>query len=265
MANLELHANKTGHSDFEESTEAIMPLTEEEKKAKVVQVKELLRKKREERENKEKEQKIIQEKSRRTMGQETAKTREVMEREKRKRDALLKRREKKAQELERERIKAELAKDKAERQANRGKLNSRLGKDGYQPDGIQYDLGTETNEVPKPKSIKKQANAAQIDEYITKVSQYRAGGDGGKCLKILLAYVRNVADSDETKFKTINTENKTYRSRIKPFIGAKNILLAVGFKPSDAGNSLVLDEDADKDLLKRTKTKLEYALAKYNA
>lgn len=39
MANLELHANKTGHSDFEESTERIQPMTEEEKAAKIAEIK----------------------------------------------------------------------------------------------------------------------------------------------------------------------------------------------------------------------------------
>jgi hypothetical protein len=53
MANLELHANKTGHSNFEESTEAVKPLTEEgkplteeEKTARVLVIKHLLIKKR---------------------------------------------------------------------------------------------------------------------------------------------------------------------------------------------------------------------------
>lgn len=39
MANLELHANKTGHSDFEESTQCIKPLTPEEKIAKIAEIK----------------------------------------------------------------------------------------------------------------------------------------------------------------------------------------------------------------------------------
>merc|ERR1712127_271320 len=54
MANLELHANKTGHSDFEESTEIKKPLTEEEKKAKILEIKALLKAKRTEREETEK-------------------------------------------------------------------------------------------------------------------------------------------------------------------------------------------------------------------
>jgi hypothetical protein len=69
MANLELHANKTGHSDFEESTEIKKPLTEEEKKAKVAEIKGLLKAKRMERENKEKEENVQREKQRRFMGQ----------------------------------------------------------------------------------------------------------------------------------------------------------------------------------------------------
>jgi hypothetical protein len=47
MANLELHANKkTGHSNFEELTEAVKPcLTEEESMAKILVIKDLLIKK----------------------------------------------------------------------------------------------------------------------------------------------------------------------------------------------------------------------------
>ena len=54
MANLELHANKTGHSDFAESNESVKPLTEEEKKAKIAEIKSLLAAKRAQREAEEK-------------------------------------------------------------------------------------------------------------------------------------------------------------------------------------------------------------------
>ena len=46
IANLELHANKTGHSDFEESTQEVKPLTAEEKAQKLKELKELLAAKR---------------------------------------------------------------------------------------------------------------------------------------------------------------------------------------------------------------------------
>lgn len=198
MANLELHANKTGHSDFEESTELKKPLTEEEKKAKIEEIKSLLKAKRTERELKEKNENVDREKQRRFMGKEMAKTREQMEMEARKRQALMKKKEKEAALKERQRIRAELEKDRRERAANKGKLSSKLGVDGYNPDGIQYDVPAdgegraEDADAAVAKKPKKAApSAAKMDEYISKVSSYRAGGDGGNCLKILKAYIGN--------------------------------------------------------------------------
>ena len=264
MANLELHANKTGHSDFEESTVAVKPLTAEEKKAKVEEIKALLKAKRAEREEEEKKQNIQSEKQRRFMGQEMAKTREEMEREQRKRDAMLRKKEKEAAKRERERLRAELAKDKLERQANKGKLKTALGADGYNPSAIQYDVGGAGDGTSPAPAKKIKADPQKIDEYIKKVSGYRAGGDGQKCLKILLAYVGNVVDKpDEEKFRTINMENKVFKTKVKPFLGAKALLVAVGFKQTEAGDALVLKEDADQDTLKETKEKLEKAYASY--
>lgn len=272
MANLELHANKTGHSDFEESTQQVKPLTAEEKAKKIEEIKTLLQAKRMEREELEKAEEKEREKQRREMGKQMSKTREQMEIEQRKRDAKQRKREKEAAKRERERIRAELAKDKAERRANKGKLHSTLGVDGYNPSAIQYDTGAPgeggegafaaDREEHHHKKI--QASSAKIDDYIKKVSQYRAGGDGGKCLKILSVYVSNVVDNpDEEKFKTINMENKAFRTKVKPFIGGKHLLVAVGFKENEGGTALVLKEDADPKLLADTKEKLKAALDAY--
>lgn len=270
MANLELHANKTGHSDFEESTTEVKPLTAEEKAAKIQEIKDLLKAKRAEREEAEKVDNIDREKQRRFMGKEMAKTREEMEREQRKREAQQRKREKDAFKRERERLRAELARDKLERQKNKGKLKSALGADGYNPSIIQYDdqnnEGDDDNGVSASAKKKFKADPSKIDSYIEKVSSYRAGGDGGKCLKILLAYVSNVVNNpEETKFRTINMENKAFKNKVKPFMGAKALLMAVGFqKPEGIGNEvLILNDDADRDTLFETKTKLEKALEKY--
>ena len=262
MANLEMHAHKTGHSDFGERSEQVQPKTPEEVAEQLAKIKDLLAQQRAAREAKEKAEEITREKARRTMGQEMAKTREQMEIEKRKRDAVQRRKEKEAFKKERERIRAELAKDKAERQANQGKLASKLGVDGYNPDAIQYDDGTEEQQSPQPKKPK--ASAARIDEYIEKVSSYKAGGDGGKCLKVLKAYVGNVVDHpDDDKFRTIKTDNKVYTMKVKHFVGAKNLLLAVGFKPNTNGTELNLEEDPNMELLAETKEKLEKAIVAY--
>lgn len=264
MANLELHANKTGHSDFEESTERVKPLSAEDKIKKIAEIKELLKAKRAERENAEKEDEKEREKQRRFMGKEMAKTREQVEAEQRKRDAMLRRREKEDARRERERIRAELAKDKAERQANKGKLSSKLGVDGYNPDAIQYDFNPDGADAHHHHEKKLHVNSAKIDDYIKKVSAYRAAGDGGNCLKVLIAYVSNVVKNpDEPKYKSINMENKAYKAKVKPFVGAKALLEAVGFLPNDAGDALVLRDDADVKLMSDTVAKLEAAHAAY--
>lgn len=263
MANLELHANKTGHSDFEECTLIVKPLTEEEKLKKIQEIKSLLKAKRIERENLEKVEDVDREKSRRNMGKKVAKTREEMDRLARQREAKLRKKEKDDFRRERARIRAEIEKDKLERKAHHGKLTSKLGVDGYNPDAIQYDVDADGGPAEHHPHKKLKANVAKIDDYITKVSSYRAGGDGGKCLKILLAYVKNVVDKDEDKFKRIKTDNKVYKTKVKPFVGAKALLVAVGFSANESNDALILADDADKSVLAQTKTKLEAALAAY--
>jgi len=271
MGNLELHANKSGHSDFEESTKAVKPLTAEEKAKKIEEIKVLLKFKRKDREEEEKAENIVQEKQRRFVGKEMIKTKEEMEIQARKREAKQRRKEKEAYKRERERIREELAKDKADRQVNKGKLPSTLGVEGYNPSAIQYDASAddEGDAGEQPKKLTPSAkpsakgNPAKIDEYIKKVSSYRAGGDGQRCLKILLAYVGNVVDKpDEEKFRTVKTDNKVFKTRVKPFIGAKTLLVATGFAPNDDGN-LVLKDSVDRNFLLEVKGKLEKAYTEY--
>merc|ERR1711966_511996 len=97
-----------------------------------------------------------------------------------------------------------------------------------------------------------------------RVSSYRAGGDGGNCLKILKAYVGNVVKNpDDPKYRKINMENKAYRTKVKPFVGAKSLLLCVGFGPNDEGTAMELAVDADMKLLESAKEKIEAAYAAY--
>merc|ERR1712038_346212 len=203
------------------------------------------------------------EKQRRSMGQQMAKTKEEMERQAMSRQAKQRKKEKEAFKRERARIRAELEKDKAERRAHKGKLQSKLGIEGYNPDAIQYDVdGEEQTESPAPTKKKPKANVAKIDEYISKVAAYRAGGDGGKCLKVLLLFIKNTVENpDDDKFKHIKMDSKTFKAKIKPFIGAKSLLLAVGFSPNENGTVLDLEENADLEVLSQTKAKIEAALA----
>jgi len=276
MANLELHANKTGHADFSESTEMVIPLTAEQKENKIAEIKELLKSKRNEREEQEKEDNVERERQRRNMGKEKSKTREEMDRDALKRDAQLRRKEKLDAKRQRESIRAELAKDKAERAANAGKLHSKLGVGGYNPDAVQYDKTDSINDDSNmniddadKKQVKKEfsPNPKNIDDYIKKISAYRAGGDGGKCLKVLHIYIRNIVDNPaDDKFQRINIENKAYKSKVKPFIGSKALLQACGFEKSDnvEENALILKSNRlDLEFLKDVKVKLETAMKHY--
>lgn len=212
-----------------------------------------------------------------------SKTREEMEIERRKHEVYKRKKEKEAYRLERIRIKQELEKDKLERMANKGKMKSRLGVEGYNPDAIQYDLNSGDNDQGSVQKKKKKKGAtygsdAKLDECIAKVSSYRAGGDGGKCLKVLIAYVSNLLKNpDDPKFKSVNMENKAYKNRVKPFMGAKSFLMSIGFSVNDAGNALVYckggkeeeiggqeeNDGVDEEVLTRAKEKLEAAYAAY--
>jgi len=272
MADLELYANRTGRSDFSESTEEVKPRTPEEIAAGILEIKNLLAKKKKQREAEEKAHNIAAEKARREMGKEMIKTQEEMKIAERKRIAKQKKWEKDAEKRERERIRAELERDKAERRSNGGKLKSNLGVDGYNPSAIQYEVGAEgggdggeakgDESAPKKQKVDDRKFEQKVVDYIAKVAMYKAGGDGAKCIKVLAAYVGNAAvNPTEEKFKTINMDNKVYKTKVKPFVGAKALLMACGFNPANDGMSMSLDPQVNYDNLKFAKGKLEEAKA----
>ena len=70
--------------------------------------------------------------------------------------------------------------------SNKGKLGIRIGVNGYAPDGIQYDVdvvgdGKASNHSASNKKNvvgkKSLSSDKKIDEYIKKISSYRAGGE----------------------------------------------------------------------------------------
>jgi hypothetical protein len=111
------HAARTGHANFSESTEAIKPLTEEEKKAQLARLEERIKQKRADKEEKEKKEKIDKEKIRRKSGKELTEIKQQMELQEAKKIADLKRREKLEEKKARQKVKEEIAKDRAERAA----------------------------------------------------------------------------------------------------------------------------------------------------
>jgi hypothetical protein len=72
-----------------------------------------------------------------------------------------------------------------------------------------------------------------------------------------------VENPGEEKYRRVNMENKAFKTKVKPFLGAKSLLLSVGFNPSEDGTALELSEDADMAVLKQAKEKLDVAYDKY--
>lgn len=113
----ERHAIRTTHQNFSESTEAIKPLTEEEKKEKLAELKARMAEKRALRQLQEKEEQKSNEKIRRKTGQEITLAKEKLEEEQLKKAFDAKKKEKEADKLAKAKIRAQIEADKKERAA----------------------------------------------------------------------------------------------------------------------------------------------------
>ena len=177
---------------------------------------------------------------------------------------------------ERERLRAEIAKDKAERRARGGRLAGKLGVDGYNPSIDQNDerrndaCPTTDEPAPAPAPPKKVdlPPGEAVDKAISTIQKYKTAGDGGTCLKTLGAYLRNAlnkGDQDE-KYRKIPLDNAAFKKRVSGLVGGIALLKAVGFVKSETHLELTLAvRDSNKALLEETLAKLEKAHAAYCA
>ncbi|KAF3004570.1 hypothetical protein E8E14_004815 [Neopestalotiopsis sp. 37M] len=109
------HAEKTGHDDFAESIDEIAPLTEEEKKARLQEMRSKLAEKRAAQAVKDKEDARANEKIRQKATQESQDVKEELQRKQQIKDAAKKRQEKIDDIEAKKRIKAKIEADKEER------------------------------------------------------------------------------------------------------------------------------------------------------
>ena len=115
-------------------------LTEEEKAKRLLDMKNKIRQRKEQAAKEEKEAEIRREKERRERGKNIGDVQEERDRLVRKRELERQKKEKFDAAKERERLRAEIARDKEMRRLNNGVLPSVLGKDGYNPSAVQYDV-----------------------------------------------------------------------------------------------------------------------------
>ncbi|KAF9164191.1 hypothetical protein BGX20_001030 [Mortierella sp. AD010] len=109
------HAMRTEHVNFAESTTAIKPLTEEEKQAKLAELKQRLAEKRAAKALADKEDQKTSEKIRRKAGQDMTEVKAKLEEKEMKKLVEAKKREKEEDRLAKAAIKAKIEADKAER------------------------------------------------------------------------------------------------------------------------------------------------------
>ncbi|KAI0838608.1 ubiquitin-related domain-containing protein [Hypoxylon sp. FL0890] len=111
----EFHANKSGHTDFAESTEEIAPLTEEEKKKRLEELRERIKAKRAGQAEVDKEEQKRNEQIRQKATRESHELKEELQRKEQIKEAAKKRQEKLDDMEAKKRIKAKIEADKEER------------------------------------------------------------------------------------------------------------------------------------------------------
>ncbi|KAI0470700.1 ubiquitin-related domain-containing protein [Xylariaceae sp. FL0804] len=111
----EFHANKSGHTDFSESTEEIAPLTEDEKKQRLEELRERVKAKRAGQAVVDKEEAKRNEQIRQKATRETQDMKEELQRKEQIKEAAKKRQEKQDELDAKKRIKAKIEADKEER------------------------------------------------------------------------------------------------------------------------------------------------------
>lgn len=267
-----------------------IPLTAEERAAKLEEMKLKVKQRREARAKEEKAEALKREKDRRERGQKMEETAEQRERMMRKRENERIKREKEDEKKERERLRQEIARDKELRKLNKGVIPSVLGVDGYNPSVIQYDQpvkgGVATDSLSSASESKSSGNAVKsakptasstpssaggvdmgdskqkIESSIATIMRYRTAGDGGQALKLLLTFVKNVAENpEEKKYQSINMESKAFKSKLSAILGPLPLLKALGFEKVDgeSGESKLVVQSVSIELFRFAVEKLTQA------
>lgn len=126
------HSTKSGHTDFEESTEELKPLTEEEKAQKLEELRAKMAEKRKAQAKLDAEENRRNEEIRRKSGKDEAAAKEALKLKEAERDALRRKKEKEDDLAARKRIKEQIEIDKRERAAKAAR--EKALREGRNPD-----------------------------------------------------------------------------------------------------------------------------------
>ncbi|KAI9671721.1 MAG: hypothetical protein M1831_003249 [Alyxoria varia] len=193
----EAHAEKTGHTNFSESTQEIAPLTEEQKAEKLEMLKARRDAKRAEQEQTEKAERKRNEEIKRKSTKEQQDAKEQLEQKERIKEAEAKKREKQADIDAKKRIQAKIAEDKAERKrkADADKA-ARVGQT-FPPSPLAESLPAG---APVPKATAETTKPKPASEYTeTRLRLQTSNGNyqGSFKVDVTLAEVAQAVSSDK--------------------------------------------------------------------
>ncbi|TPX59748.1 hypothetical protein SpCBS45565_g07667 [Spizellomyces sp. 'palustris'] len=212
----EFHAVKSGHTNFSESTEAIKPLTEEEKAAKLAELQARLAAKREEKRRLEAEDAKGRERVRRATGKEMTELKEKIKEQEMQKALEAKKKEKEDDRKAKEKIKAQIEADKRERA--RKVEERKLAAQGISTTQRQV----EAKPAPAPAIVSKNYDETRLqirlpdgapitqtfraDDQLSAVYDFVAKSRPGTSFKLLQTFPRKVLDGDD-RSKTLKELN----------------------------------------------------------
>jgi hypothetical protein len=150
-AQAEFHAGKSGHTDFAESTEEIKPLTEEEKKQRLEELRAALAEKRKKQALIDKEEQKNNEKIRMKSTREVQDAKEELAKKEQIKEAQKKRQEKLEDAAAKKRIKDKIEADKEERRLKAEKAKAE--REGRAPPADPSVVAAQAAPVAKPKEV----------------------------------------------------------------------------------------------------------------
>eukprot|EP00948_MAST-09A_sp_MAST-9A-sp1_P000024 g24.t1 len=260
---MQIYAERTGRTEFEQSTEEVKPKTKEELEAAKQAL--ILKAKEKQAQNKIAEKKRQQqaELKRRREGKLAKRNQEEWQAVLRKREAEARAREKARQRKERERLKKLLEQDKKERQrqaalrkglpvptTSTATTNGTTTLDGAAASGASSS--SPAKKVQKTDStsltlLTPEEAFVRIEGAVKLLVSQKLSDTGKNALKLCQIFLSNVLKNPENpKFRKIKLTNKTVQKKIIPAVGAIKLLMLCGFvkDTGDEGAILVIPSDA---------------------
>ena len=201
-ATVQLHAVRTGHEEFEESTTEIAPLTEEQKKEQLARLREKAAERRAQRELEEREAEVKREQERRKLGKVSNEVQQKymeqmqarkLEEEKRKRQEELAYKEKLRQQLEQ---------DKAERAASRRKVDA--GTSSPVSPAVVAAPAAAAAAAPAP-AAKRDFSECRIQVRLTNNQTITATFSAVEPLSVALAWITSSRTDGQGAFQLMST------------------------------------------------------------